>query len=173
MPFPEINDSNMKKLTKDEFLGLIFKIGFFKTFTPEEKYRLADVDGHTVSFSPNEYILQEGDVGNALYILLRGKVYISKSNSPGVRLAELNPGAIFGEACFLASRTRITNVRADGNALALRIDPDYLKKVGPEIADKTKDQLIKVLIKKLERMNLMLQEAKKRIPDDDWHKVFL
>ncbi len=163
----------MKKLTKDEFIGLIYKIGFFKIFTPEEKFKLADVEGHTVSFSPNSYILSEGDVGNSLYILLRGKVYITKNNSPRVRLAELQPGAVFGEISFLAGRNRITNVRADDNVLALRIDPDFLNKVGSEIAEKTKDQLIKVLIRKLERMNVLFQEAKKRIPGDEWHKVIL
>jgi len=160
----------MKKLTKDEFIGLIYKIGFFKAFTPEEKFKLADVEGHTVSFTPNAYILSEGDVGNSLYVLLRGKVYVTKNNSPMLRLAELTPGAVFGEISFLSGRPRMTNVRADDKVLALRIDPEFLKKVGPEIADKTKDQLIKVLIKKLDRMNTLFQAAKKRIPEDEWQK---
>ncbi|QPJ65794.1 MAG: cyclic nucleotide-binding domain-containing protein [Candidatus Nitrohelix vancouverensis] len=163
----------MKELSKDELLGLIYKINFFKTFTPEEKFKLADIRSHLVSYVPNAFILIEGDPGDALYILLKGQVYITKSNSPGVRLAELVPGAIFGEVSFLSHRPRLTNVRADAKVLALRIDPEFLEVVGPEIAWKVKDQLLTAMVDKLDRMNLVFQEAKRRIPGDEWYKRVL
>ena len=68
-------------------------------------------------------------------------------------IAKLKAGAVFGEIAYIAKRTRTTSVIADGDVIALKIDTkntDYLK---PAISTKLKDQLIEILVNRLETMN--------------------
>jgi CRP-like cAMP-binding protein len=70
-----------------------------------------------------------------------------------VTIAKLKAGAVFGEIAYIAKRTRTTSVIADGDVIALEIETkntDYLK---PAISTKLKDQLIEILVNRLETMN--------------------
>lgn len=158
----------MANLNKDEVLNLFYKSGFFKAFTPEEKFQLADQDSQLLTYYPKDYIIEEGDVDNSLYLLLKGKAYVCQNIRPRSKIAELNPGAVFGEISLLSEHPRTTNIVADTEVLVLKIDPDFLKRVGPELECKVKDQLIKVLVLKLNRMNQSILDLKRRIPEDDW-----
>ncbi|MEM9696964.1 MAG: cyclic nucleotide-binding domain-containing protein [Myxococcota bacterium] len=58
-------------------------------------------------------IFEHGDVGDKLYIILSGRVRISR-NVPGMgeeALAVLNPGAIFGEMALLDDTPRSADAR--------------------------------------------------------------
>ncbi|KMP11766.1 hypothetical protein UR09_02435 [Candidatus Nitromaritima sp. SCGC AAA799-A02] len=158
----------MKKLTKDEFMGLLFRIGFFKQFSPEEKFQLGECQSFTQSFLSGDYIIQEGDTDDAFFIMLKGKAYITKNSLPRMKLSELKPGAVFGEISALISRPRTTNIIAAEETLVLRLDSELQKILGPELGCKIKDQLVKILILKLDRMNESLMKIRKRIPEDEW-----
>ena len=66
------------------------------------------------SFPPGETIIQEGDRGDCLYILLRGNVQVLTRNATGeeVLLSEIGHGAFFGEMSLLTSEPRSATVRA-------------------------------------------------------------
>ncbi|PIQ96653.1 MAG: hypothetical protein COV67_08410 [Nitrospinae bacterium CG11_big_fil_rev_8_21_14_0_20_56_8] len=162
----------MKKLSKDEVLGLFYKLGFFKSFTPEEKYQLADFESHTFTVEPSQFIVEEGDQDRNLYILLKGSAYVTKSLNPRTSLAQLKPGSVFGEVSLLADHPRITNVRAADRCLVMKMDATFIKNLGPEFEIKIKDQLIRVLVNKLERMNQALLKVRKRVPEDEWKLLF-
>ncbi|MCH8157588.1 MAG: cyclic nucleotide-binding domain-containing protein [Nitrospinae bacterium] len=158
----------MKKLTKDEFLGLLYRIGFFKQFSPEEKYKVGDCQSFTESFLEGDYIIREGDEADAFYIMLKGKAFVTKNSLPRLKLAELKPGSVFGEISVLAQRPRTTNIIAATDTLVLRLNAELEQILGPELGCKIKDQLVKILILKLDRMNDTLMKLKKRVPEDEW-----
>ncbi len=61
----------------------------------------------TEEYKPAERIFQEGDVGDAMYLILRGEVRISK-DIPGVgeeALAFLKDGAYFGEMSLVGDES--------------------------------------------------------------------
>jgi CRP/FNR family transcriptional regulator, cyclic AMP receptor protein len=60
------------------------------------------------TFEPQSIIFQEGDVGEALYILVAGLVKLSKVDLGGYEktLAILQPPEFFGEMALLATKTR-------------------------------------------------------------------
>ncbi len=62
-----------------------------------------------------EYVVREGDPGNALFVLLAGKAVVEKTQEDKVSvLTELGPGSFFGEFALLSDRKRHASVRALG-----------------------------------------------------------
>ena len=84
----------------------------FSTLTPRE---LAIVDGllHTRQYLAGEIVFDEGEEGQALYILLSGTVAVSLTRD-GVRevVAELTSGSFFGDLALLDNTPRSAQVLA-------------------------------------------------------------
>ena len=80
-------------------------------------------------------------------------VAIVKNNPRQVTITKLKAGAIFGEIAYVAKRKRTTSVIADGDVIALRIDTKNIDVLKPEIPTKLKDNLIEILVRRLETMN--------------------
>ncbi|HNU83580.1 MAG TPA: cyclic nucleotide-binding domain-containing protein, partial [Thermoanaerobaculia bacterium] len=74
--------------------------------------------------APGEVLFREGDAGNEMYILLSGRVMISKY-IPGAgeeALAFLERGDFFGEMALIDNQPRSADARAhDGEAVVLGI----------------------------------------------------
>ena len=82
--------------------------------TPEQLEHIAEA-GEVERFEPGEEIVGEGSLGDALYLVLTGRVEVSKAGHP---LAALDPGEFFGEMSMLEPATRSATVTA--------LDPSYL-----------------------------------------------
>jgi CRP/FNR family cyclic AMP-dependent transcriptional regulator len=75
-------------------------------------------------YAPESVIFREGDPGDALYVVARGRVRISRRLAGGEEaLAILGPGEIFGEMAILdsASAGRSADARAHEEALLLEL----------------------------------------------------
>lgn len=68
-------------------------------------------------------------------------------------ITKLKAGAVFGKIAYVAKRKRTTSVIADGDAIALKIDTKNIDALDPEIPTKLKENLIEILVKRLEAMN--------------------
>ena len=71
-------------------------------------------------YRAGETIFREGDPGNALFIVLEGKVAIAHGVD-GVEkpLATLSPGAYFGELALIDDQPRFATARADEDSVLL------------------------------------------------------
>lgn len=78
------------------------------------------------SFSEGEVICHEGDPGNAVYTVARGKVDIIKQldDDNERHLGIRGPGSFFGEMAILQGGTRTATVRAAESTIILEIDRD-------------------------------------------------
>ncbi len=71
-------------------------------------------------YDPGETIFLEGEPGKALFIVLDGKVSISRANDGGdQRLATLAAGAHFGELALIDDLPRSATARADEHSALL------------------------------------------------------
>ena len=86
-------------------------------------------------------------MGYSFFVLLKGVVCIVKSYPMGLTIAKLKAGAVFGEIAYVAKRKRTTSV------IALKIDTKNIDALKPAIPTKLKDNLIEILVKRLETMN--------------------
>jgi len=77
-------------------------------------------------FEPNQYILKEGDVGRAMFIIRSGEVEVVRRNNDGTEteLAILGPGDHFGEIAVLSNVRRTASVRARSAVQLLRISQE-------------------------------------------------
>ncbi|MBF0283377.1 MAG: cyclic nucleotide-binding domain-containing protein [Magnetococcales bacterium] len=137
-------------------LKLLEKIPFFHDFTSEELTRFIEGDSFFANYHRGDHIIREGGVDHALFILIKGAAVVTKENKPEMLIASLKPGTTFGEISFLTHQARTTNVIASEECTVFRLDGKMLAKMDLSIQNKIKDQLITVLVKRLDEMNMTL-----------------
>lgn len=63
-------------------------------------------------FEPGEEVFQQGDLGDRMYIILRGRAEVVRTDNGAEKvLAQLDPGEYFGEMALLHKTTRNATVR--------------------------------------------------------------
>jgi len=100
-----------KEKLKDisKFAGLLREIQIFQPLSDEDLLDLATL--LKLEKCPWGFpILQKGDVGDHLYIILSGRVEVMDED--GVTLAEMGKGAVFGEMSLLSGETVTTTIMA-------------------------------------------------------------
>jgi CRP-like cAMP-binding protein len=108
-------------------------------------------------------IMEEGNKGETLYILVSGKAEVWKSVKGGLsssrRLAKLECGSIFGEMSLFDGAPYSATVKASGECVVLAIPgkafKQFLKK-NPEAAYRIFVSLICMMSNRLRRSNLTL-----------------
>jgi len=82
-------------------------------------------------YQDGEIIVREGDKGDCMYVIQKGKVEILQTqNKKDVRLAVLEEGDFFGEMAIFEKEERSATVKALGEVRALTIDKkNFLKRI--------------------------------------------
>lgn len=81
-----------------------------------------------VQYTPQEYVIKEGDPALSMYWILKGTVSVTSPDGDSV-YAELNPGAFFGEIGILFNRPRTATVVARSRVLLGVLTADALNTV--------------------------------------------
>ena len=82
---------------------------------------------HEREYLAGEVIFDEGDDGNALYIVRTGRVLICRQGRPENPIAEIGAGGFFGELALLDTAPRSAQARAlDPCRLAVFFGSDFL-----------------------------------------------
>jgi len=89
-------------------LQAIQRIPLFRHLTYKEQMAVLAI-AYTRNWEAGQIIVEEGQVGDQLFILVRGRVAIE---TEGTKLAELEPGAHFGEMGLIEHAPRFATVRA-------------------------------------------------------------
>ncbi|MDS4069523.1 MAG: cyclic nucleotide-binding domain-containing protein, partial [Candidatus Competibacter sp.] len=76
-------------------------------------------------YEAGETIISEGQVGDRLYVLLKGKVRVEKNNTTVAMLDQV--GEIFGELSLLGQETRSASVYAEETTWCLELSPSFLQ----------------------------------------------
>lgn len=99
----------------------------FGSLTPLE---LKIVDGlmHERRYLPDEIVFDEGEEGQALYLVMSGRVRISRTHPDGPQVvADLTAGSFFGDLALLDSSPRNAQARAvEACELAVFFRADFL-----------------------------------------------
>ncbi|KAK5197894.1 hypothetical protein LTR99_009311 [Exophiala xenobiotica] len=114
-------------------LDLIERIRSFPLFQTTSDSFLADI-GLLLKpqlYTPNDYIITEGEDAKAMYWLVRGAVAVTSRDGEST-YAELKPGAFFGEIGILMERPRTATVIARSRCLVLVLKKEDLKTILPK-----------------------------------------
>jgi small-conductance mechanosensitive channel/CRP-like cAMP-binding protein len=88
-------------------------VPLFNELSNDERRRLAEL-AKTRLYAPNEIIVREGDAGDEMFVVLRGRaaVYKNPADAERVPISRLGPGDIFGEMAVLRDARRSATVQA-------------------------------------------------------------
>jgi CRP-like cAMP-binding protein len=94
------------KNTKQLQYAAMNKVPLFQTLSPLERRKILSVMGHA-HFGAGEYICTQGEVGNAMYILLHGEVKVlikrgsADDDTPPEEVHRYHAGDFFGELALI------------------------------------------------------------------------
>jgi hypothetical protein len=114
--------------------------------------RIAELD----SFSPGQKVFAEGELGDALFVIVRGKVEIQRG---GHAVATLGPGEAFGEMAVLDEVPRSATATAAEETELLRIDSEEFYEILHEQVE-IAEGVIRMLTHRLREANARLEAAK-------------
>lgn len=111
----------------------------FRALTETELDFLAD-RLRPVSFAPGEKVVNQGDPGDSVYIVVRGRlaVWLVAEDGRSEQVATLEPGSLFGEMSLLTGEPRSASVIAIDQVDCQLLDrPDFAQILErrPELAD--------------------------------------
>src|SRR5580765_1884750 len=113
---------------------LLATLPLFSELPRETCERLAAAARRQI-FDDGEVLVSEGETGDSLFVLERGRVQVTKSGTTVgtsyVVLARLKPGDFFGEMSLLTGAPRSATIAAEGNCDVLVLDRAAL---GPLLA---------------------------------------
>ena len=143
---------------------MIKEMPMFEKLSEKEKKAFAKMEHTLCEFRQGDIIIKDGEPLTSVYLLVKGSVLISKTvNDAPIRLAKLRPGEIFGEMSFFSNRCRQSNVIANEDVLAIKIDENFFKKAKPGIKDKIHIYFIEVLVNRLDAMNESIMTISKLV----------
>ncbi len=107
---------------------------------------------HERQYLAGEVIFDEGEEGQGLFVVLKGKVQITRPNAAGGVMLEFGPGSFFGEVALLDQSVRTAQARAveDAQIVALfRAEFYSLLETHSAIASRISFQLARILAARL------------------------
>jgi len=140
-------------MKKDHLIKLMNEVPFFRDMDNAEREGLLSYENHWMQFQPQEKILKEDEVDYGFFVLLEGQVSVMRSKPAEVSLAQLVTGSIFGEITLKAKRPRSSSIEADNDVTVFKVDSQLMDQLSPEIIIKIKDQIIDLVITRLDEVN--------------------
>ncbi len=102
--------------------------------------RVAVLMGKVAEYQDGQQIIQEEEVGSEMYVVLKGRVNIFKSQEgKEVSITDIEPGDAFGEMALLRDTIRSASARAKGPVKLLVLDKHLLERLEkryPKISSK-------------------------------------
>ena len=158
------DDERAKQLAlKREVLG---RMPLFARLSDRELLRVMQ-SVEVRSFDDKAVIIREGDKGDELFIVLSGKVSVSRG---GETLTRFGAGEHFGEMALIRAVPRSATVTSDGGAELIvirRTDFFELLRTEHEIAVKMLWQFLGVLADRLDQTSSELRHAKQELSASD------
>lgn len=108
------------------------QIPFLKGFTAHQLKEILNAS-RMITYEADELIIPEGVFGDRLYVLLSGKVRVTKNRMPVAVLDQ--SGEVFGELSALGDETRTASVFATETTWCLELNPGALQNLPPAERD--------------------------------------
>lgn len=119
------------------------------------------------SYENGEVVFKEGDIGRDFYVILAGKVRLTKNvNNRDVDIMVINKGEALGETVLTNESIRMTSVIASGNVDLLVIDQDTifsLYEKQPRIFGIIMLNLSRMLTTRLQKSNITIAKMHEQL----------
>lgn len=124
---PAVEQQEELPVAKEEELPAEITPSLFRSLSSEEVEALIH-DARQLSFGPGETVIKEGNVGDSIFIIIRGRAQVSTTiEGKSIQLALLESGDTFGEVAYLTGRPRTATVSAEEELKVMEIGKTALK----------------------------------------------
>jgi serine/threonine protein phosphatase PrpC/CRP-like cAMP-binding protein len=159
-----VDDKRARRLhLKREVLA---KMPLFARLSEREMLRIMQV-AEVVSYDEGQAVVEEGDRGDELFIMLSGQVRVSRGDAV---LTEFGPGEHFGEMALIRAMPRSATITATENAELIvlhRADFYEILRKEHELAVKLLWQFLGVLADRLDQTSQDLRSAREELNAED------
>ncbi|MFO0694799.1 MAG: Npt1/Npt2 family nucleotide transporter [Polyangiales bacterium] len=153
-------ESRHPPITEGPMYSTVEKLLVLRTAPMFEKLRGEDLAplarvSELETYGPEDTIFEEGDMGDALYVVVRGKVEIRHA---GERLASLGAGEAFGEMAVLDASPR--------SATAVAVEPTEVLRIGSEEFYEVLHEQVEIAEGVIRMLSRRLREANQNVDTD-------
>ncbi len=141
-----------------EEVEILRNIPLFSKLEPA-KLKLLAFTSERLTFEPGQAFFQQGDPGDAAYIVMEGaaEVLINTPRGP-VKVADLGRNAVVGEIAILCDVPRTATVVAQQRTVTLKINKETFFRLVTEFPQMSVE-IMRELARRLERTNEQLRET--------------
>ncbi len=150
------NQSEQTMFTILEKTILLKTVDLFQNIPGELLSQISQIS-RAKNYQQNEFIFNEGDSGDSLFIVLSGEIFIKKGEKI---IAKLDRGASLGEMALLDNETRSADALASKDSVLLQINQDVFYELMESNSDIMK-QIIKLLTSRIRVANSKLEQSLK------------
>lgn len=138
-----------------EKIVFLKEMPLFNLVKEESLFALAQILEHEI-IEPGELIIQKGDFGNAMYMIVDGKV---KVHDADLVIEELETKEIFGELAALFPEKRIASVSAIEKTILLKIESAPLYELMDGDIELTKG-IVQILCQRVRSLSKDIEESR-------------
>jgi CRP/FNR family cyclic AMP-dependent transcriptional regulator len=123
----------------------------------------------TLACGAGDHVFMQGQLADAVYFILRGKVTLTVSSADGKEaiVSTLGPDEFFGEGCLAGQPLRMATALAAGDSLLIRIEKPLMRRMlreDPVLAEAFIDHLLTRVIRfEADFIDQMFNSAEKRL----------
>ena len=129
----------------------------------DRQLRVVGMMGDELSYRDGERLFEQGEEGDAAYVVIEGAVSVLVRVDGGERaVASLGRGEIFGELAVLLDQPRTSAIAAEGRLTVLRLNRSVILNMLREFPDIAL-QMIRILGRRLETTTSKLALAKEEL----------
>ena len=145
-----------------EEVEILRNIPIFAKLEPA-KLKLLAFTSERLTFEPGQALFQQGDPGDAAYIVIEGEASVLVDTPRGkVSVATMSRNAIIGEIAILCDVPRTASVVAKTNLVTLRIDKDHFFRLVNEFPQMAVE-IMRELARRLDKTTEQLRQAVSRL----------
>ena len=167
-------------MTEDSITKFVNSVTFFKGFSDAEKEKLIVRAECFEKYRQEDVIFKQGDIGDTLFLVLQGKVVLTRLGTIKVeegrvslkeefdkKITTLEPGSIFGEISMLTDSRRNVSARVESEqVVVMKITKKLIDSLGHHTQIKFHRQLLLALATHLDAMNSQFVDLQYKYDED-------
>lgn len=143
-------------------VDMLKRVPLFARIEPS-KLKLLAFTSERLTFQSGQMLMKQGDMGDAAYVIMDGKVDILIDTAGGpLKVAELGKNAFVGEMAILCDVPRTASVSATEKCTTLKISKDLFFRLVTEFPQMSVE-IMRELAHRLEEANHRLTAANAKI----------
>jgi CRP/FNR family cyclic AMP-dependent transcriptional regulator len=151
----------LNQISHLKLLEIVARINFFKSLTVAQRELLLNSSTCYKCYK-DKYVQKEDDLNRNFYILLSGKVAITKQSSDEKTIDKIvgyiSVGEFIGESSFINKHRKSASAKAVEDSIILCIDEDALRDLLGALKDKCKDAIIEGMADRIIYLTHQIQQ---------------